>query len=404
MSHQRGWEMRTVERTSRVSRYYNGVRVLRHTICCSLAVALTWISSSPARAQSPSSTQKSSSTAAQPPLLYFPLVNVYSVPLVAVPATPPAFDADTAYVSMTNGQVTAIALADGKPRWTIDGQAKGSLACGNGLVFVPGDGSVEARATSDGAVKWRTPTGGLVTGPLVWDEGWLIVATDQHEVIAMRAADGSIVWRAPIAAASMTARPALAAEHLYVPLDDGRVIAFMLESGKPVWERKLGGPAADVLALDDRLFVGSKDNYFYCLETATGRQRWRWRTGADVIGTPTVDRSQVFFVSLDNVLRSLARKNGVLQWQQLLPLRPPTGPMLVDDMLLISGVSVSIRGFLAKEGRPVGEYGAPADLAAPPHYVLKVPGAKSAPLVILLLIDDSGTARLEALTSELPVI
>lgn len=375
-------------------------------------LALTADRASFARLQPPPPAPASSPAAPPHPLLYFPLVNVYSVPLPAVPVGAPAFeqsssyvafDEANAYVAMTNGQIAALSLATGALKWTIEAVVAGGLATGDALLFVAGDGDLEGRAAADGAVKWRRPIGGQITAPLVWDAGWLIAATDQQEVLALRADDGTIVWRVKTNA-TMQARPALAGERLYVPFSDGRVVAYLLNDGTAVWEHTLGDAASDVLALEDRVFVGSRDNYFYCLDPHTGRRKWAVRTGADVIGTPTVDRSQVFFVSLDNVLRSLDRSNGHIKWQQPLPLRPPSGPIIVDDMLIVSGVSVKIRGFLTRQGKPVGDYGAPADLAAPPHYALHVPGAPAAPLLILLLIDDSGTARLEALTSELPII
>ena len=95
-----------------------------------------------------------------------------------------------------------------------------------------------------------------------------------------------------------------------MPVDDGRVVALQVESGEPVWERRLGGAPNDMLALDDRLYVGSADNFFYCLDADDGEVAWRWRTGADVIGAPVADDRRVYFVSLDNVLRALDLRRG----------------------------------------------------------------------------------------------
>jgi outer membrane protein assembly factor BamB len=323
--------------------------------------------------------------------------------LPATPTTALALDETSAYVSMITGQLVAIRLADGKPRWTIDAKPTTAVAAGNGLVFVGADGQIEAHAVADGAVRWRTPIGGATTAPLVSDGGWLIVATDQHELLAVRGSDGVVVWRARLDA-EVHARSALAGERLYVPTTDGHVIALGLTTGERAWDTKLGDAAADILALEDRLYVGSRDNWFYCLETATGKRRWRMRTGADVIGAPVVDTSRVYVVSMDNVLRALDRSRGNLEWLAPLPLRPSGGPLLVDDLLLVAGRTVSLRGFLRKDGQPAGEYGAPADLAAPPAYIERVAGLRAAPLVVMLVFDETGTAHLEAMTSELPTI
>ena len=51
----------------------------------------------------------------------------------------------------------------------------------------------------------------------------------------------------------------------------------------------------------DRLYVGSKDNDFYCLLTRDGSVDWKWRTGADVIGLPVVDDHRVYFVGSSSI-------------------------------------------------------------------------------------------------------
>ena len=107
-------------------------------------------------------------------------------------------------------------------------------------------------------------------------------------MLAFRAADGTLSggrrW-----AFGVHAAPALAADRVYVPLEDGRVVALEVSDGAQVWERRLGGPPNDMLALDDRIYVGSDDNFFYCLLASNGEVAWRWRTGGDVIGVPVVD-------------------------------------------------------------------------------------------------------------------
>ena len=79
--------------------------------------------------------------------------------------------------------------------------------------------------------------------------------------------------------------------------------------------------------------------------------RWRWRTGGDIVGRAAVDERRVMFVSLDNILRALDRESGVQQWRRPLAGRPTSGPQIVDDMVLVSGVSPVLRAFNIGEGR-----------------------------------------------------
>jgi outer membrane protein assembly factor BamB len=381
------------------------VRGLRTTICCSLTVALALTALSGQRQSRPLAASAPSGGREHPPRprLYFPLSSVWSVDLPAAPEPALALDETSAYISLANGELTARSLVDGKPRWTIQVEPSSGLTAALGLVFLPVKDTVEAHSATDGALKWRTTVGGSTTAPLVCDGGWLIAATDGGELIALRAEDGAIVWRSRIEGVAR-ARSALAADRLFVPLETGDVLALALTTGALVWQTRLDAAASDVLALDDRLFVGSKDNWFYCLDAETGRRRWRMRAGADVVGAPVVDQSNVYFVSMDNVLRALNRHRGNLTWMAPLPLRPTAGPLMADDLLIVAGQSVNLRGFRTKDGHPVGEYGAPADLVAPPGYVPKVEGLRAAPILVLLLIDEAGTAHLEAVTSELPTI
>jgi outer membrane protein assembly factor BamB len=152
-----------------------------------------------------------------------------------------------------------------------------------------------------------------------------------------------------------------------VPVDDGRVVALRVDTGDVAWEHRLGGPATGLLALDDRLYAGSNDNFFYALNTADGKVAWRWRTGADVVGIPVVDERNVYFVSLDNVLRALSRKTGVQQWVRLLPLRPTRGPLKVERTLFVSGIPPTLRAYNMKDGTPAGEVPGTGELAGSPY-------------------------------------
>jgi outer membrane protein assembly factor BamB len=221
----------------------------------------------------------------------------------------------------------------------------------------------------NGTVGWKLPFGAApLDVPLVWNTGWLLAST-AGRVLAFRASDGELIWQHE-AGARVHAPPSFSGDRVYVSLEDSRVVALNVADGSVVWQRLLGGPANEVLGLEDRVYVGSNDNYFYCLRTKDGEIEWRWRTGADVIGMPVVDAQRVYFVSLDNVLRGLDRHTGAQRWKRALPLRPTRGVTPAGDTLLVSGTAPRVSAYNAKDGSPAGELTAAGELAGAP-YVLE---------------------------------
>jgi outer membrane protein assembly factor BamB len=194
------------------------------------------------------------------------------------------------------------------------------------------------------------------------------VVADQGTVNAYRASDGYLVWSHDVGSRAH-APPSLAADRVYVPTDDGRIVALAVETGSPEWERKLGGAPHEILALDDRLFAGAADNFFYCVIARDGRIDWKWRTGGDSIGAPVADERRVYFVALDNVLRAMSRISGNQAWMRPLPLRPIAGAVKAGRTLVVTGQAPAptLRGYNMSDGSAAGEIQATPEVAVPPH-------------------------------------
>jgi outer membrane protein assembly factor BamB len=323
---------------------------------------------------------------ASPPL--FPLQVTWSAALGAPMAVPPTYTETSAYVPLRDGRVVSVDLGSGAVRWTASVAAIASPAAGNGLALVATADAIEAFQEADGKPAWRLPLDRRVTAPLFTQSGWLIAALEGGTLAAVRVADGHEMWRRELGAAVQTA-PAAEGDHLFVSIADGRVAAIAVQTGQPVWQRRLNGPPARPLAVVDRLFVGSADNFFYSIDRRDGDIKWRWRTGADIVGTAALDERQVYFASLDNVLRALDRFNGVQRWRIGLPLRPFTGPLLLGDILVVSGLSPTLNAFHTKDGSGAGEFTAEAEIVAPPHLVSDSTGAG-----LIILTEDGDLQRL----------
>ena len=301
----------------------------------------------------------------------FPLRTVWTLALTSSLPVPPAFKGSRGYFPIEGDRLAAYDLDTGDELWVMPARTLSKPAAGEGLVFIAEPEALAALREADGSEAWRLPLNERLAAPLVWDNGWVIAATASGTLLALRGLDGHLVWRRDLGS-PLSASPALAADRLYAPARDGRIIALRIDTGEPLWERRLGGTPSELLALDDRLYVGSEDNFFYCLTARNGQIDWRWRTGGDVVGTAVVDERRVYFVSFDNILRALDRRSGSQRWKRPLPLRPLTGPLMAGARVIVSGVAPPLRAYLTKDGAPAGEVTVEGELAAP-AYVLSGP-------------------------------
>jgi hypothetical protein len=151
------------------------------------------------------------------------------------------------------------------------------------------------------------------------------------------------------------------------------------------------------------VYVGSQDNYFYCLLAPDGAIDWRWRTGADVIGRPLLDEDLVYFVSLDNMVRALHRTRGSQRWRASLPVRPAGGPVKAAGTLIVPGIGRSMPAYNLTDGAAAGELTVTGEPVPPPHFYLPRPG--TLPIVITVGRDIAAGATVTAVirSTEPPV-
>lgn len=327
------------------------------TRCCS-AFALILTLSTATAAQSPAANS----------LGLFPIRAQWTLPLNNVLTAPPAMVGARGYFPIQGDRLAAYDIEHGTLLWLVPAKTRAMPAVGDGLVYVVEPDALTAFQAATGSVAWRVPFNEPLAAPLVWDNGWLIGTAASGTVLAFRARDGGLIWRQELGGA-IQGSAALSGDRIFVPMHDNQIIALKVETGEHLWTRRLGGAPNDILALDNQLFVGSKDHYFYSLRARDGFINWRYATGADVLGLPVADRRRVYFVSLDNMLRALERTTGGQRWKRVLPLRPTRGPVVAGNVLIVSGVPANSPAYLIKDGTPAGDIAAGGELATSPHVV-----------------------------------
>lgn len=321
--------------------------------------------SSPAPVQQPIAPVPALPTPSSPlaPTETLPSAARWTVPIAASPAAPPVTDGEQIFVVLQSGVVASHRVSDGTLAWQASLRSNQSVAAEGGRIYVAATEAIHALKAADGSPAWIAPSG-TVTAPLLAHEGWLIAATASG-LTAFRTADGSKVWTRETSA--QHTRPTIEGDNLYVPLDDGHLLALDLRTGANRWVKHFTGAASEVLAFSDRIYVGSADKWFYCFDAGDGALEWKTRLGAVLRGRPAADDRHVFVTSMDNTLRAYDR-SGALRWHPSVPYRPTTGPVIVASSVVVPGNASELHAFEAATGKPAGKITLEEKLGMPPAF------------------------------------
>jgi len=228
-----------------------------------------------------------------------------------------------------------------------------------GRLFVgSSDEHLYALRASDGSTLWRTPTRGAVGCEVAFDRAsdTVFFGTDDGFVYALAAADGSVKWR-EAARGEVRRRPVLGPEAVYIATGSDTVMALDRDTGRRLWLYKREPPEgfaveghAGVALHGRRLFAGFSDGTVVALDASEGSAVWERETAQDVElpeedsslpatldvdTTPVVRDGLVFVASHAAGVYALDERGGGVRWRRE-DLPGATGLSLAGAELLVS--------------------------------------------------------------------
>lgn len=253
------------------------------------------------------------------------------------PFGPPAIEGDTVYVGSTDGHLYALAVGDGRARWSYD-------------------------ARED-----------LATRPAISD-GTVLVASLQDTVFALDAATGAWRWHhrreqggegfTILGAAAVVAGGGTA----YAGYSDGSVAALDVATGATRWERRVAPPGkhrdVDALLLDGpRLYAAAYSGAVLALDPQTGDVLWRF----DVPGPARLAMAAglVVAVTMKSIV-ALSPADGGAIWEVPLGGSPGGSPAVAGRWLLVPAGSGGLRWIEASTGRLLRVFDPGTGVTGPP--------------------------------------
>lgn len=170
--------------------------------------------------------------------------------------------------------------------------------------------------------------GKLTASPIVAD-GRVYTLDATAEVRAF-SANGAVVWKASLVPANERAREgfggglAVDEGRIFATTGFGTVVALDAQTGKQIWERRLGAPVrASPTAAGGRVFVVATDGRFFCLSAADGADQWTYRglpekTSLISNPSPAVDGDMVVVPYPTGEVVALRVSNGQVMWSESL--------------------------------------------------------------------------------------
>ncbi len=187
-------------------------------------------------------------------------------------------------------------------------------------------------------VKWTFPTGQRIVSSPVLHDGAIVFGSDDGNVYAVDAATGRQRWM-QATGGPVSSTPSIAGGRVYAVSYDGRLYALDERNGDVIWKFATDGErrfearglhgmqpraqtfpdAFDVflsspVVADGAVFFGSGDGHLYAVDAATGKLRWRFRTGDVVHASPAYAEGVVYVGSWDGRFYAVDAKSGEQRW------------------------------------------------------------------------------------------
>jgi outer membrane protein assembly factor BamB len=330
-------------------------------------------------------------------------------------AATPVIGSNKLFVVGSDGTIHAFDKATGAKVWDSQSTvAKGARASAfgggvsydNGKLYATnGVGEAKALDAQTGEVLWSvTPAGPLRGSPTI-AFGQVFVMSQDNQIIALNARDGSLVWDESGSTTQSgvfgVAAPAAGQGTIIAGYSSGELNAYRYENGRTLWSDALARTNistavssltdidADPIIDSGRVYALGQGGRMAAYELLTGQRIWELNLAG--ISTPAIAGEWIFTLTDDARLLAIARSNGRVRWiSQLQRWKKEkkkeqpifwTGPVLAGGHLWVA----SSRGEIWKVNATTG--------AGQFHTSVKNP--VSLPPVVadghLYVLDDAGT-------------
>lgn len=297
----------------------------------------------------------------------------------------PVGDGNRIYAASQDGKILAVDPDSGKQHWKLDLKIELSAgpAVNEGVVAVASkDGYIVLLDANSGAEQWRVYVGGETLAKPLIDGDSVVVQTNDNRLVVLARFDGRQRWEIEQTMPPLTMRgassPVMVGSSVIAGFDNGRLVAFSLDTGDIVWDSVLALPTgrsdldrlADVdgaiVAIGQDVYAAGYQGRVASIAAESGQVLWS-REISSHKGV-AADWNSAYTVKDDGEIIALTRSNGAELWRNDdLLRRDPTLPTPFHTTVVVGDFEGYLHFFSGIDGGALARvrFGSKAITSAP---------------------------------------
>jgi outer membrane protein assembly factor BamB len=163
---------------------------------------------------------------------------------------------------------------------------------------------------------WRFTEKPLLEFPPIFVNGTLYFVNNNGFAYALDADTGKVLWERRIGHLNASS-PAYSRHYLYiVNLDPGHLVKLDAKTGKEIWKRPLPGRAeSSPLVIGRTVYFGCENGELFAVATRSGKTRWSTQLGGPVKSAPAYSDGSIYVGDYGGYMNKVDARTGRLIWQ-----------------------------------------------------------------------------------------
>lgn len=243
----------------------------------------------------------------------------------------PSFSSKSIYFADSEGNVKSIDIASGNINWQKQFKSlSAGIASGYGISVISDiDGNVIALDQADGSVIWTKNVQGEVLSQAALSAKSIFIKTGSGELISLDKDTGDISWsyraKLPPLTIRGSSRPVISEDIVYATFDSGRLVAFEIDTGYPIWDGAISytegvSELENIIDSDSSPLIEGglvyTTNYQGNLNIFDiAQRRSLWQSKLSSFYSPLISRGLIVLIESNSNIKSFSITNLQESWQ-----------------------------------------------------------------------------------------